>query len=224
MKKNSTSYQVVPVHKFVLPKLFIGKPTKYFGLAQGGVAYATAGTWTLLNSPAQGTTELTRVGSSVRFHGLELTAVLQASNVTHGVINNRTMIVYDREANINAAAYIAPIATDVLYSANPLSQYNFENIPRDLSPKPSGYRFSVLFDKISTQGPAAYPAGVFSSAASAETFNLSTRLRGELDTKFAGVGGTIANVQSGALWLFQITDTVNASLNWSSDMPFTDID
>jgi hypothetical protein len=94
---------------------------------------------------------------------------------------HRTLLVYDRQTNGAALAI-----TDVLTSVNVLAPYNFGN----------SARFVILYDQVHYLNATTEPGS---------GLHYKIRIRRPLDVVFnAGVAGTVADIQSGSLYLIAI--------------------
>jgi hypothetical protein len=96
---------------------------------------------------------------------------------------HRTLLVYDRQTNGAALAI-----TDVLNSVSPTAPYNFGN----------SARFVILYDQVHYLNATTEPG-------SGQFYRI--RIRRPLDVVFnAGTAGTVADIQSGSLYLIAIGD------------------
>jgi hypothetical protein len=94
---------------------------------------------------------------------------------------HRTLLVYDRQTNGAALA-----VTDVLSSVNVLAPYNFGNLAR----------FVILYDQAHYLNAVSEPGS---------GLHYRIRVRRPLDVVFnAGTAGTVADIQSGSLYLIAI--------------------
>lgn len=171
-----------------------------------GISAGIGRTWTLgalLNAIPQGNTEVTRIGRKVQMVSLDLiwtAGVVSAASINGGSM--RIKIVYDKQTNLSAAAVTDVLAVDDFGSANNLSNSD---------------RFITVADWITdpfdTDGP----------------FEVSGKIKRKLalDTMFTGVGGTIAAVTTGALFIMIAqsggVDTTGPLFQFYSRVRFIDI-
>lgn len=153
----------------------------------------TTGLFTLLSLPQLGSDFNQRIGRKVMHKSFYIKGRIQAENATGSPISVapsqqcRMVIFCDQQPN-----GAAPAVTDLLVSATPASQLNLNN--RD--------RFKIYCDKEYVFDPSIVSAAV-------STFNHTISLvkkykRINLETIFSTSTGSIADITSGALYMFWI--------------------
>lgn len=171
------------------------KERKTFDIATTTYQVNTTGSFTLLSVPVPGTDYTNRIGrkitnKSIYIRGriqLEWSLVVPSGSPAQLA---RMIIFVDQQPN-----GAVPIVTDLLNNATPEAQLNLNN--RD--------RFRVFCDKQWTFDP------VYSSAVATQSFGMMNHTisglkkykKLNLETVFnAGTAGTIADINSGALYMF----------------------
>ena len=161
----------------------------------------TTGSFTLLNGSVQGTDFNNRIGRKIicksvfirGWVGAEVATAALAAGSNESLVQQWRMIIFiDMQPNASA-----PSVTDLLVSADPTSQLNLNN--RD--------RFMVVKDKTfmgQNFGKAFTAAtGIMGSDNSARNVKVFKSLN--LETIYnSGNAGTIADINSGALYMFWI--------------------
>lgn len=172
----------------------------------------TGGSFTLLCNPQLGSDMNNRIGRKILIKSAYIRGFLSTEPAGSAAVNSvgvqqaRFILFCDMQPNANA-----PAVTDLLVAATPISHLNLNN--RD--------RFRVYADKMFTFGPyfrdTTATQSVAAAAQQAYTFKKFKRLN--LETVFnATNGGSIADINSGALYMFWIgsvgagTTDVNAIL------------
>lgn len=173
------------------------------GLTVSGTTYTAV----LLNPIVQGTTGNNRSGREVRNEGLRIALNFQSNQSQANADCVRITVVRDDECRGAAPGYYQDVLQNGVFGQEALnSSFNFDNIQR---------RFKVLFDKRITLNPAAGVSGtygtVFAPVLIEEKLGFKTHYYNNSNA------GTIADIDSGALYLF-ITglDATNAS-GWNYD-------
>lgn len=178
---------IAPVPR-ALPLRSTGAEKKVFDVVPGVAQINTTGFVQCICIPVLGNDYNNRVGrkitmSSVYVRGYartEISATPAATTVSSQ--QGRIMLIYDDQPN-----GALPAITDILNTADPASQLNLNN--RD--------RFRVLKDKC-----FAFDPYLQSASASAQIFSVRIYRKLNIDCTFNGVnGGTIADIQTGALLL-----------------------
>ena len=181
-----------------LPTVLTSKERKFSDIGVRGFQSSDAGGFTLLHAPTLGSDYTNRVGrktncKSLYIRGkLEITKSATMALATVGSTLNRLIIFLDSQPN-----GAAPAVTDLLVSASPSSQLNANN--RD--------RFRILKDKVYGLDACAIDnTGVNAENSWGRTIiPIKVYKKLNLETIFnATDDGTIASVNSGALYMFWI--------------------
>lgn len=157
----------------------------------------TTGSFTLLCLPTVGADFNNRVGRKITLKSVYIKGmVLNEQSVTpsagaNGPQHLRMVIFYDCQPN-----GAAPAVTDLLNSATPASQLNLNN--RD--------RFKILADKEYVMDPTVYSVTATQSVAafSNQAKYVKKYKKLNLETIFSTSTGGIADITSGALFMFWI--------------------
>lgn len=156
-----------------------------------GVGNATV---TLLNGCAQGTTALTRLGRRITLRSLYIRGFVGMAATSTGSTPLRLLVVYDKQANATA-----PVATDILTVDNLAAVNNLGN----------SRRFVTLLDhvvpSIGTAGPQQAHMALYKKLNHAVEFN-------------AGSAGTIADIQTGSVYVLTYTGTGVAVASLATSM------
>lgn len=163
---------------------------KLIDTAQATYALDTTGSVTLMNGCSQGTDFTNRIGRKYTNVAVQLEGQIgPADNVTQLVGSKcRVMVVYDAQPN-----GALPAITDVLTAATANSFMNLNN--RD--------RFKVLIDHNVTLGGVQETA-TQAVAACPNVDNVSYYKKVNLETICDGTGATVADIQSGSIFLLTI--------------------
>jgi len=189
---------------------------KAFDIAVGSINVSTTGAFSLLHLPALGTDYNQRIGRKTLIKKYyirgraqtEASAQSAATTITTVALQARAIVLIDKQPN-----GLAPATTDLLVSADPASQLNLNN--RD--------RFKILADRTYEFDPYANNSGVGGSSMSnqikkVKLFKKWRRGKG-IETIFnATNGGTIADINSGALYLFLLGSSAAGT---NTDINFT---
>ena len=169
---------------------------KYIDLAAVDQNIGTGGTVVLINGCATGTDIQNRIGRKICMKSI----VFNVNNFPVPVVANalagimlRHMIIYDTQPN---SAGTVPAVTDILQAATTLSPLNLNN--RD--------RFKVIYDKRSQIGSFSITTGPFLTGGSPQNVFWSKYRKLNHDVIFSGVGDTIGNISTGAMYLLFIGD------------------
>lgn len=198
-----------------LPLRTAGPERKTFDVVPGVAQVNTTGFVQVICVPTLGNDYVNRVGRKITIKSVfikgyirtEISLSLAAANATSQAA--RVLLVYDDQPN-GALATV----TDILNSADPASQLNLNN--RD--------RFRILKEKFFVFDP--YLGAAF---AGRQIYPIKIFKRLNLDVTFNGVnGGTIADIQTGALLMVYIGSNaagVNTDINayLSSRVRFLDM-
>jgi len=162
-------------------------------VALANYALDTTGTVALLNGVATGTDFTNRIGRKVCWKSIVITGVCESTNATAAVNLGRVMIIYDSQPN-----GALPVGTDVLLTASALSPMNLNN--RD--------RFRVIMDKYLTFGIEERGAG---TSVADKTVNMVHKYKKiTYETIFDGTAATIADIQSGSIFILTVGTTAAA--------------
>lgn len=180
-----------------------------FAAVQGSVlTFSTAGTFQLLAAPIQGTGFDNRIGRKITNKSLYIKGYIQTeASQTNDLIDvpaqhGRMIVFVDFQPN-----GAAPATTDLLKTADSVSQLNLNN--RD--------RFKILVDKEFVFDPYGFNTATNVSYLSCVNqiryFKKYKRLN--IETIFNGTnGGTVADITTGAIYVFFISNTaLSAGLN-----------
>lgn len=175
---------------------------KYFDIAPGtpaapSVQVNTTGSFTLLNAPVPGTGYNNRIGRKIAVRSVYIrgyiaveAALTSGSTLLLNAQSCRMILFIDWQPN-----GAAPAVTDLLVSANVADQINPNN--RD--------RFKILADKVYKFDPYIVSTTATQSCASTnnQIYNIKKYKRMRLETIYnAGTAGTVADITTGALYLF----------------------
>lgn len=162
-----------------------GTERKVIDLAEATYACDTTGSVTLLDGVATGTDYTDRIGRKIMLKSVQVRGVIGPQDQT--VVDHlaRVMVVYDKQPT-----GAAPALATILNAATATSFMNLSS--RD--------RFVVIFDQIV---PVAVVSNVATqSLAGSPTTHLVNQYKSlNHEVIFGTTGGTIAGIQSGALWL-----------------------
>lgn len=174
---------------------------KVIDIQVGTIQVNTTGAISLLNGCVQGTDYTQRIGRKIMLKSLYIRGRIQTESATTAQASNtiaqlvRMIIVCDTQPNGTVFAI-----TDLLNTATPESQLNLNN--RD--------RFSVICDKQWVLGPEYY-SGTATQAynsSSQQIYPIKKYKKLNIETIFnAGNAGTIADMNSGALYMVWIGST-----------------
>lgn len=164
----------------------------------------TTGVFTILCLPVVGADFNQRVGRKITIKSVYIKGMIQNEQAVtptagaNGPQHLRMVIVYDMQPN-----GAVPATTDLLVSATPASQLNLNN--RD--------RFKVLADKEFVMGPTVYSTTATQSVASfnQQAYFVKKYKKLNLEVVFSTSGGTIADITSGALYMFWIGSRVSGA-------------
>lgn len=160
----------------------------------------STGVFTLLAVPVLGSDYNQRIGRKITlksvyvrgYVGTQQALQALASAAPASAQQARMIILLDNQPN-----GAVPVSTDLLVSANPTSQLNLNN--RD--------RFKILCDKTFVFDPIIYTTTATQAVASAsrQIYNIKKYKKLNIESIFnATNGGTIADINSGALYMFWI--------------------
>lgn len=162
------------------------------------VTYGAAGTINVLNNMSQGTDSIARIGRRINMKSVFIRYMLD-SNFTENIFF-RTILVVDMQSNGALPAW-----TDIFVDTNSTTLTNLNN--RD--------RFRILLDRqdviepgISGGGPIAIGTG--NAGGATICFKQLYKKLNFVTTYNAGIQGTIADIQTGALLLCTIASVTNA--------------
>lgn len=171
---------------------------KFFDIASGTINISTTASINLLCIPQLGTDFTNRIGRKILIKSVYIRGYVSTEAANSGFANSlsvgtqlvRMIILADMQPN-----GAAPAATDILNTADSASQLNANN--RD--------RFKIIKDKTWCLGgtrTSITANEVQAVAISPQQFNLKWYKRLNMETIFnAGNAGTIADINSGALYL-----------------------
>lgn len=157
----------------------------------------TTGSFTLLHIPTQGTDYTNRIGRKTMMKSVYIRGRVQLEDAgtLAAVVNSyaqqgRFILFLDLQPN-----GAVPVVTDLLNTADPASQLNLNN--RD--------RFKIIKDKCFVFDPIAVstvttPAGFLNRT----VYNFKVFKKCSIETIFSTNGGTIADITTGALYMFWI--------------------
>jgi len=164
--------------------------------ALGGTRFTNAGTYTLLNGLATGFTAVTRIGRKVTITRIEYNAMLEDGGGGANAAYARAIIFLDKQAN-GATPAVATFSALLLEAPN-------QPAVSAMNPD-QAQRFEVLMDYKTVVANAAIEGALIPYDYSCEhnvVFN-------------AGTAGTIADIQTGALYLYCVTQN-NPALDTAS--------
>lgn len=166
----------------------------------------TTGSITLLALPILGSDFNQRIGRKIFLRSLYVrgSVKIENSGVASAIVTPsqqaRMIILLDKQPN-----GAAPAITDILVSAHPASQLNLNN--RD--------RFNIIKDKCYTFGPYTVSTTAtqsFAAVGGGIIYNVKMYKKLKCDMIFnATNGGTIADINSGALYMVWIGDQASSS-------------
>lgn len=181
---------------------------KFFDIAAANYNVNTTGSFTLLAAPVPGTDYTNRIGRKINLTSLFIRGFLyaEAANSAAGAVVDsdpqvaRMILFVDLQPNGNP-----PGVTDLLTASTPIAHLNPNN--RD--------RFIILRDKQYVLGPIKSDNTATQSLAwsgSPVAFSLKVFKKIAVQTIFnAGTAGTIADITSGALFMFWIGSTASGT-------------
>lgn len=166
------------------------KDIKNYDLASASYSVNTTGSLTLMHVPLPGYARTQRVGNKTSLKHLCIRGrvILNVTNTSSATQQSRLMVVYDTQPNA-----ALPSVTDILNQANPESQRRLDNEARFFFVHDQSFEFSLVNVTVGTYGtPIIHNVLV-------EKFLPPTL------TVFNGTnGGTIADITTGALYMFWI--------------------
>lgn len=181
-------------------------------------AINTTGTFTLLNGLQQGSDFTNRVGRKVMWKSLYVRFLVQHDRTSAGAgagvsPNSSVRIIIIHDMQTNGAT---PTVAALLNSANTTAPLNLDN--RD--------RFKVLMDKFYAMPGVSKTATDINSAGNT-AFTIKKYRKINFETIFnSGTSGAVADINSGAVWLFIIGDQASgdncSTVNGSVRMRFAD--
>jgi hypothetical protein len=154
---------------------------KYVDTSAAGVA-DTTGAVILLNGIARGDDVSERIGRLVVMEGVEYTLVSYVTPGTGIDQTHRYLLVYDSQSNGTA-----PLITDVLVSASTVALPNLAN----------KLRFKILADEVKALNATAEPGSYWATGMRKRRISLPVRFN-------SGDAGTVADIQTGALFLITL--------------------
>jgi len=193
---------------------------KAFDLAYTNSFFTTAGTFTTLNVPVNGSEQYQRVGRRIFLRSLQIKGVMNfAATSVQDVC--RIMVVYDHQPNA-----ALPVLADLIQNSNAglatqvLSYPNLNN--RD--------RFTILKDYKIMLPPFTNTAGVITNEVIPDpirnSMNIDWDIRlGRRETTFNAVnGGTIADVTTGSIFMvtFDGNNAGTVALSFQSRLRYVD--
>lgn len=167
------------------------KELKFIDTEISNSTITTTGSVTLLNGVSQGTDFNDRIGRKIVLKSMIWNAAVFSNNT--GAPNGdiiRLLVVYDTQTNSASA----PSVTDILAVADPTSPMNLNN--RD--------RFHVLKDLKLQSAPSTYTASAITAGAPQNIYEPCYKKLSK-DVIFSGTGATVGSIQTGAIWLLQIS-------------------
>lgn len=200
----------------------IGAPSSYINrdspelkvidVAQQDQALVAGGSVTLLNGVATGTDITNRVGRKLNIKSLKIGVnVFNQANVSSNLsigVSCKVSIIYDSQPNGAAPAYTA-----IYNVAHPLSPLNLNN--RD--------RFKVLWTKNFVVGSYTTSAGSLLATGSPTNSTKTGYKKCNLPVIFGGTGATIADIQTGAIYICAVADvSLGAAFDYNSRIRFVD--
>lgn len=173
---------------------------KYMDSEATNSTLATTGNRYLLNGNVQGTSTSTRIGNKVTIKHIEL-----KMNYTSTVVSSIKMaIVYDKQANAALAA-VSDIYNAIGGIFYPWATRNSVN----------SQRFVILKNFVMTINP--------NITATLTSKQLSKYIKCNIPVQYnGGVAGTIADIQTGAIYMVVLCDNANSSLSYTSRLRFQD--
>lgn len=226
-KRPVKKYQRVGNYQFQQKAFFYGKrgvdaEKKVSDLGPAQLAMNTTGIFTLLSAPVPGSDFTNRIGrktliKSVYIRGIVSCELADQDGPTVGASPcqlGRMIIFADMQPN-----GAAPVLTDILTTASSISQLNLNN--RD--------RFKIYCDKVFALNAYAYNVTANSQLASlSNSIAVKKFKKLNLETIYnAGTAGTIADIQSGALYLLtvgnRVAGTDDATATLSTRVRFVDL-
>lgn len=208
VKRRRGSYGAIPVSRGVkqyvkgcMDRLLEVKtfPFAPSGAITPGTAGAMAGSF-----PAQivqGDTDLTRDGNII--HAKKLTVRVFASDTAPFVV--RTILFIDRQSNGTT-----PVPTDVLNSANFLSDYRADTVVGH-----GGARFTILWDKYWV-GNNNIAATTYVTPVVRKVFKMN------MPITYIGNAGTAGDISKNNIWFVSIASTATATWQYSASLVYTD--
>lgn len=172
-----------------------GKELNFVDTSFSASTIAGAGSISLLNGMAQGTTASTRIGRRILMKSVECRFSVYASNQAD---TYRVALLYDKQANAAAPAF-----TDIYDVANPQSLRNISNKARFMVVHDFGLNF-VAGDG----SAAAYPIG----AAFERTHEFYKKF--SIPVQYNnGTAGTVGDIQTNAFYLVAISTSGHCAMS-----------
>lgn len=176
---------------------FGSRERKVFDIGVASYDVNTTGTFTLISVPVPGTGFNNRIGRKIHNRSIYIRGRVALQSAMGPVAATQSsaqllrMIVFC-DLQPNGAA---PAVTDLLVTASPASQLNMDG--RD--------RFRILKDKIYAMDPYTAGAAYADAAWNRTMYTVKVYKKINIETIFnAGAAGTIADITSGAIYMFWI--------------------
>lgn len=159
----------------------------------------------LLNGCIAGSQNYNRIGRKIHMKSLQIHGEIHNTDASSGPVVVRLLIVYDKQSNGAAPTLAMIITSQTIAGATSSSVFDMVNLDnRD--------RFEIIRDKY-------YPLGVIDNTAT-QTYangpgncvvNEFIPLGGRETTYNAGTAGTVGDIQSGALYMFLVSNQTAAA-------------
>lgn len=177
---------------------------KAIDVANATVVQDTVGSVTLINGCQMGSDINNRIGRQFQMRSVELHGLTFGTPATGIDQVHRVLLVYDRQAN-----GVAPALADVLLAANYISPRNLNNRKR----------FKILMDH-------KVVINAVGESGSQSEVSFYRKLRHPVEFN-AGNAGTVADIQSGSLYLLTVGNAgagvTAGSFNFYTRVRFTDV-
>lgn len=169
----------------------LGPETKFIDAGFVNTAQTTTMSLVQMNIMAQGTTNTTRVGNKVQCRGIEVRGSVGLPTSPDNAVNVRVGLVVDFQAN-GVVPTVGEIWNNLAPAPNVFAHRNLNYIER----------FKVLKDELiglSADGPGIQP--------------FVWHIPADFVTKYIGNAGTIADIETGALYFYSYSDETTAATN-----------
>lgn len=198
-----------------------GPERKWIDINYAGYAPTTTAIVTLLNGNVPGATSLTHVGRKLVMKSVQIKGDISIISDIAGTTYARQVLVYDRDQSGTPATPAAITWAEVYSSVNAAGTVDSSAFAmRNLNFRD---RFVVISDRSFELGPLETGATIsYTGSPQGALVDYYTTLN--METIYnGGTAGTVADIQSGALWLLTITDTAGGTqLNCAMRVRFSD--
>jgi len=179
---------------------------KVVDVKQGTYAVENTGTQLLLlNGCIAGSQNYNRIGRKINLKSLQIHGDFINHDTTTIAVKARMLIVFDKQSNGAAPGFADIITSQDITGATSSTVNDMVNLNnRD--------RFEIIRDTFVTLGPIDTTATQsYASAPLIQSVDTYIKLGNRETVYNAGTAGTVGDIQSGALYVFWISNTTNAT-------------